>query len=164
MKNFHRRIPWGLLLALLSLPALAGTRLESLYVPGPNLNLQSRWLVTKPGATTDPAQANLFIAESAFTEMLLTIPSAYVGKNVQIFLIMPPQIPGVLGPAGMEVEWRTQGVFLPGKARPGERVLFFQGVIQQSPLRDLIAYKFRMDARYNNGQVRFDPIYEIEQR
>jgi hypothetical protein len=163
MKNICR-ITWGLLFGLLSLPALAGTRLESLYVPGPNLNLQSRWLVPNARATTDAAQANLFIAESAFTEMLLTIPASYVGKNVQIFLIMPPQIPGVIGPAGMEVEWRTQGVFLPGKARPGERVLFFQGVIQQSPLRDLIAYKFRMDARYNNGEIRFDPLYEIEQR
>ena len=161
--NIHR-ISCGLLLGLLSLPALAGTRLESLYVPGPNLNLQSRWVVPGARATTDPAQANLFIAESAFTEMLLNIPAAYIGKNVQIFLIMPPQIPGVSGPVGMEVEWRTQGVFLPGKARPGERVLFFQGVIQQSPLRDRIAYKFQMDARYNNGQVRFDPLYEIEQR
>lgn len=161
--NIHR-ISCGLLLGLLSLPALAGTRIESLYVPGPNLNLQSRWVVPGARATTDPAQANLFIAESPFTEMLLTIPATYIGKNVQIFLIMPPQIPGVSGPAGMEVEWRTQGVFLPGKARPGERVLFFQGVIQQSPLRDRIAYKFQMDARYNNGQVRFDPLYEIEQR
>ena len=159
-----RRISCGLLLGLLSLPVPAGTRLESLYVPGPNLNLQARWLVQDARATRDPSQANLFIAESAFTEMLLNIPAAYVGKNVQIFLIMPPQIPGVSGPAGMEVEWRTQGVFLPGKARPGERVLFFQGVIQQSPLRDRIAYKFSMDARYNNGQVRFDPLYEIEQR
>ncbi|HYA38812.1 MAG TPA: hypothetical protein VEI74_11150 [Candidatus Methylomirabilis sp.] len=164
MKILRHCISWGVLLGLWSLPALAGTRIESLYVPGPNLSLQSRWLVPDARATTDAAQANLFVAESAFTEMLLTIPAEYIGKNVQIFLIMPPQIPGVIGPAGMEVEWRTQGVFLPGKARPGERVLLFQGVIRQSPLRDLIAYTFRVDARYNNGQIRFDPFYEIEQR
>ena len=164
MKRVSGCISWGLLLGLLSLPAFAGTRIESLYVPGPNLSLQARWLVPNPSANSDPALANLFVAESAFTEMLLTIPADFIGKNVRIFLVMPPQIPGVAGPAGMEVEWRTQGVFLPGKARPGERVLFFQGVIQQSPLRDLIAYTFRMDARYNQGKVRFDPAYEIEER
>jgi len=164
MKCIGRRMPWGLLLWLFSLPALAGTRIESLYVPGPNLNLQARWLTHASHATTDPTLANFMVAESAFTEMLLTIPANFIGKNVRIFLVMPPQIPGVAGQTGMEVEWRTQGVFLPGKARPGERVLFFEGVIQQSPLRDLIAYTFRMDARYNQGQVRFDPAYEIEER
>ena len=164
MKRIGRRIPWGLLLWLLSLPVLAGTRIESLYVPGPNLSLQARWMTRNPRAAPDPALANIMVAESAFTEMLLTIPADFIGKNVRIFLVMPPQIPGIAGSAGMEVEWRTQGVFLPGKARPGERVLFFQGVIQQSPLRDLIAYTFRMDARYNQGKVRFDPAYEIEER
>jgi len=157
-------LSWGLLLGLLALPAFAGTRIESVYVPDRNLDLQARWLIPNASARTDAALANLMVAESAFTEMLLTIPADFIGKNVRIFLVMPPQIPGVAGQAGMEVEWRTQGVFLPGKARPGERVLFFQGVIQQSPLRDLIAYTFRMDARYNQGQVRFDPAYEIEER
>lgn len=164
MKRIGRRIVSGLLLGLLSLPALSGTRIESLYVPGPNLDLQGRWLSPYARASTDSAQANLFVAESAFKEMLLTIPPAFIGKNVRIFLIIPPQTPGIAGSAGLEVQWRTQGVFLPGNARPGERVLFFQGVIQQSPLRDLIAYTFRVDARYNNGQIRFDPIYEIEER
>ncbi len=164
MMRIGRRLSWGLLLGLLSLPALAGTRIESRYVPGPNLDLQARWLVPNARPNADPRQANLFVAESAFTEMFLDIPAAFIGKNVRIFLIMPQQTPGIAGPTGMEAEWRTQGVFLPGSARPGERVLFFQGVIQQSPLRDLIAYTFRMDARYNTGQVRFDPIYEIEER
>ena len=164
MKRSDRRILLGLLLGLLALPALAGTRIESLYIPGPNLDLQARWLTPNARASSDPARANLFVAESAFTEMLLTIPTNFIGKNVRVFLIMPPQTPGIAGPAGLEVTWRTQGVFLPGTARPGERVLFFQGVIQQSPLRDLIAYTFRVDARYTSGQVRFDPIYEIEER
>lgn len=164
MKRIRRRMPWGLLLGLLALPALAGTRIESLYVPGPNLDLQARWSTPGARGSNDPVRANLMVAESTFTEMLLTIPPAFIGKNVRIFLVMPPQTPGIAGPAGMEAEWRTQGVFLPGKARPGERVLFFQGVIQRSPLRDLIAYTFRMDARYNTGHVRFDPVYEIEER
>ncbi|HSD96927.1 MAG TPA: hypothetical protein VLB06_07280 [Sulfuricaulis sp.] len=164
MKPIGRRILSGLLLGLLSLPAYSGTRIESLYVPGPNLELEGRWLSPYARASSDPAQASLFVAESAFKEMLLTIPPAFIGKNVRIFLIIPPQTPGIAGPAGLEVQWRTQGVFLPGTARPGERVLFFQGVIQQSPLRDLIAYTFRVDARYNSGQIRFDPIYEIEER
>lgn len=163
MTRIGRQMLSGLLLGLLSLPALAGTRIESLYVPGPNLDLQARWLTPNARASTDPAQADLFVAESAFTEMQLTIPAAFIGKNVRIFLVLPPQTPGIAGPAGMEATWRTQGVFLPGTARPGERVMFFQGVIRQSPLRDLIAYTIRVDARYNSGQVRFDPIYEIEE-
>ncbi len=164
MKRIGHQILPGLLIGLLSLAAAAGTRIESLYVPGPNLDLQARWLTPNTRASTDPARANLFVAESPFTEMQLTIPATFIGKNVRIFLIMPPQTTGIAGPAGMEVQWRTQGVFLPGTARPGERVLFFQGIIQQSLLRDLIAYTFRVDARYTSGQIRFDPIYEIEER
>jgi hypothetical protein len=68
MKHTGRRILSGLLLGVLTLPALSGTRIESLYVPGPNLDLQGRWLSSYARASTDPAQANLFVAESAFKE------------------------------------------------------------------------------------------------
>jgi len=155
---------WVLSLSLITLPALAGTRIESLYVPGPNLDLKARWLVPSSRMSSDRARANLMVAESTFTEIVFNIPSEFVGKNVKIFMIMPPQTVGMVGSTGLEVEWRTQGVLLPGKLQANEKVLFFEGVIPKSPLRDWIAYTFRMDARYTLGDVRFDPVYEIELR
>jgi hypothetical protein len=65
---------------------------------------------------------------------------------------------------GLEAEWRTQGIFLSGKARPGDRVLFFEGTPTGSLLRDYVAYTFSIDARETMGPIRFETVYEIEQR
>lgn len=153
----------GFCLGISSVSAIAGLPLESSYYPGPNLDLEARWLVPAPGVSTDPTMANLMVAESTFTELRLTIPPTFLGKRVRIFLSLPGQVPGMAGVAGFEASWRTQGVFLPGAVRPGVRVLFFQGIIQSSPLRDLVAYTFKMDARNSLGPVRFEPLYEIEE-
>jgi hypothetical protein len=163
MNSVGRHLVAGLLLGLSSFSAMAGLPIDSSYFPGPNLDLQARWLMPTARGGSDPALANVYVAESAFTELHLTIPPTFLGKRVRIFLIVPGQVSGVEGSSGFDVAWRTQGVFLPGAARPGVRVLFFQGIIQSSPLRDLVAYTFKVDARNSLGPIRFEPVYEIEE-
>jgi hypothetical protein len=41
-------------------------------------------------------------------------------------------------------------------------VLFYEGTVPGTPLRDFVAYTFKVDARYSSGPVRFEPVYEIE--
>lgn len=142
---------------------LASQRIEARFFPRDSLDLGSQWLVQAPRPGMDPALANQMVAQSDFTELRLTIPDALAGKKVRIFLVLPISTQGISGSSGLEAEWKTQGIFLNGSARPGDRVLFFSGLANVPLLRDLVAYTFRIDARYANGDIRFEPEYEIEQ-
>lgn len=139
-----------------------GQRIESYFFPGAELRLESRWLVPKLRSSTDTAAASQTVAESPFTELRLVVPPAYVGKRVRIYFLLPSSAQGMAGDRGLDVEWRTQGVYLPGRARPGERVLFFEGPVSDNLLRDLVAYTIRIDANHQTGPVRFEAVYEIE--
>lgn len=154
----------GVVLSLAGAPALAGERIEPSFFPSPQINADSRWLISHVRADTDPELANSMVAETDFTELRLPIPPALIGKNVRIHLVLPAATQGAGGRNGLEVEWRTQGVFRAGSARPGDRVLFFEGPATQPLLSDLVAYTFHIDARYAAGPVRFEPEYEIEER
>jgi len=149
----------------LATPVFAdGQRLETRYFPGPNLELNGRWLETNPRLGMDPARLNSFVAQSTFTELQITIPPAYVGKNVSIHVFVPLMVQGMQQASGMEVEWRTQGVLLAGKMRPGERALLYRGPVTSALLRDRIMYSFIIDARHVNGPIRFEPEYEISEK
>jgi hypothetical protein len=162
MKVF--RAVLALALATLTASADGGQRIEASFFPRDHLDLESRWLVENPRPGTDARLGSEIIAESDFTELRLAIPPSLVGKNVRIFLTLPTSTQGAGGPNGLEAQWKTQGVFRSGSVRPGDRVLFFEGAVDQNPLRDLIAYTFRIDARYSTGVIRFEPEYDIEER
>lgn len=163
MTPIHSRFAALLLLLCIS-PVLAAERIESRFFPNPELQLTSRWLVPNLRIDTDREAANRWIAQAPFTELRLAIPPAYIGKPVRIYLLFPRSAQGLAGSRGLEAEWRTQGVFLAGKARAGDRVLFFDGTPDGSVLKDLVAYTFIIDAREVQGPIRFENVYEIEQR
>jgi len=150
-----------MLLAIL--PVHGGQRIESSYFPGPELQLQSRWLVPHLRASRDADLNNILIAESAYTELRLVVPPAFVGKRVRIDVTLPAFTQGMEGGRGLEVEWRTQGAFRPGKLHMGERIPIFEGIANGPLLSDRVAYSIRTDARYVVGPVRFETIYEIEE-
>jgi len=155
-----------LLLALVLLKPLVGVsgeRIEGSYFPQPHLDLQARWAQALLDSRMDPALANLIIAESPFTELHLRIPDRLIGRRVRIHMVVPPVVDGVAGAAGLEVEWKTQGTLRSGRARPGERVLLFEGATTETPLRDFVAYTFHIDARFLRNHIRFEPHYEIEE-
>lgn len=149
--------------AVVVLPATGGQRIESHYFPGPELRLESRWLVPHVRAGRDAALNNVVVAESAFTELRLIVPQAYIGKRVRVTASLPAFAQGVGGSRGLEVEWRTQGVFQPGKLAMGERLVLYEGVVRGALLSDRLAYVVRMDARYATGPIRFETVYEIDE-
>jgi hypothetical protein len=56
---------------------------------------------------------------------------AWRNRTGRIYLVLPEQaIPGV------RLNWRTHGRLLPGQARPGQRVLVFEGPISSPYLED----------------------------
>lgn len=145
------------------LPAHGGQRIESYYFPAPELQLESRWLVPHLGASHDAKLNDIMIAESAYTELRLVVPPAFVGKRVRIDAILPAFAQGMEGGRGLEVEWRTQGVFRPGKLHMGERTPIFEGIASGPILSDRVAYVIRTDAHYVLGPIRFETTYEIEE-
>lgn len=150
-------------MVLMIFSAHGGQRIESYYFPGPELQLESRWLVPHLRAHNDAGLNDVMIAESAYTELRLVVPSTLVGKRVRVDALLPAFVQGMDGTRGLEVEWRTQGVFRPGKLRMGERVTLFEGVANGPLLSDRVAYVVRTDARYVVGPIRFETVYEIEE-
>jgi len=155
-----------LLLAVLCLSSLYaaadGKRVEARFFPGPDLHIEARWLVPVLSPRGDPTLNSLLVAQTASTELRLTIPQELIGKRVRIHAHLPSATTGLMGNRGFEAEWITQGVYRPGAAIPGARVLFYEGIANAPVLRDFVTYTFRVDANYVTGPVRFDPVYEIE--
>lgn len=143
-------------------PAWGSERIEGRYFPQPNLDLEARWAQPFLSGRADRQSGDRIVAESPFTELRLQIPTELVGQPVRIYMTLPASVQGIDGTTGLDVEWKTQGVLRPGRARAGDRTLLFQGVVKDALLRDLIAYTFDIDARFVQGPIRFEPIYEIE--
>jgi len=163
MKILRNQLLWLAVLCLSTLPAAAdGQRIDARFFPGPDLNIEARWLVPVLSPRGDPTLNSLLVAQTASTELRLTIPPDLVGKRARIYARLPSATTGLMGNRGLETEWTTQGVFRPGTVIPGARVLFFEGVVSAPVLRDFVTYTFRVDANYVTGPVRFDPVYEIE--
>lgn len=105
MRIVPSRLITSVLAVLASLPVLAGQRIESRYFPGPNLDLQARWLVPAPQRLrAEPALRSVYVAESPFTELRLLVPPAFLGKRVRIYLLVPGQVTGMSGQAGFDAE------------------------------------------------------------
>ncbi len=150
-------------LGQLSVSAAAdGQRIEARFFPGPDLNIEARWLMPVLSPRGDPTLNSLLVAQTSTTELRMAVPAEFIGKRIRVYLRLPSTTPGLMANHGLEAEWTTQGVYLPGKAAPGARALFFEGVANAPLLRDFVTYTFRIDANYVTGPVRFDPVYEIE--
>jgi hypothetical protein len=158
-----KRVVLWIVCLLACLPAWGGERIEGRYFPQPNLDLEAHWAQPVLNSRGDPQVANRIIAESPFTELRLQVPNRLVGRQVRIYMTVPASIQGIDGTTGFDVEWKTQGMFRPGRARPGDRSLLFQGTVSDALVRDFIAYTFQIDARFLQGPIRFEPIYEIEE-
>jgi len=82
---------------------------------------------------------------------------AWRGKRVRIYQVLPA-LPGT----PVQVEWRSQGVLMPGRMRDGDRVLVFSGVPTAEALQDTLEIEFRMDGDRTSGRDRLRFEYELE--
>lgn len=95
---------------------------------------------------------------------LATAP--YVGKQARIYYVAPAAIPGLVSPSGLRLEWRGNGLFSDGSARPGERVLVWSGKVDDAWMSeglDLTLYVELASIRLSPGEsFGFESWFEIE--
>ena len=145
---------------LVSTAAMAATRLDDSASPRARVDVSPRWLHTREGLT-DPAQLNAMIADVRNLEVRLNT-AAFVGKRGRIYLALPAFTIGLQSASGMRVEWQTRGTLMAGSALPGTRSVVYDGPIAKAFLADFIDFSLFLDARYLQGAVRFEPVFEIE--
>lgn len=90
----------------------------------------------------------------------------YAGRQARIYFVVPPIIDGLRSPAGLRVEWRGNGNFSSGSARPGERQLVWSGTVPGPWMNEAIDLTFEVDLSELQMQADtrfgFEPFFEIE--
>jgi len=139
-------------------------RVRSEFFPQRHLVLQGQW--QNPRFTADIDADSRVAAVASDVELRLFIPPTFTSppQQAQIFMLVPAQIPGLDVGGGLEVSWVTRGRLLNATARPGDRVLIFEGLVSEPVLADFLTLTITIDARRMVGAVRFDPLFEIERR
>lgn len=95
---------------------------------------------------------------------LATAPHA--GRRARIFYVIPAGIAGLRSPAGLQLRWRSSGIFASGTGRPGERVPVWNGVVQTPWMNESFDLTLRLDPREvrlpTGGALSFESTFEIE--
>jgi hypothetical protein len=90
----------------------------------------------------------------------------FVGKMARIYYVIPAVISGLRSPAGLQVEWRGNGLFANGTARPGERKLVWTGRVQDAFMSEGLDLTMKIDLRElqtRAGQgLAFESFFDIE--
>jgi hypothetical protein len=157
--------PYAALLCCLpwALPsAIGGERLSDSLSPVLRAQVNGSW----EGAGFDPGNRRdgTVIARTGPMEVRLAIPPQYIdpAQRVRIFLVVPVTIIGLQSADSFEVSWTSGGVFLSGRARPGQRALLFEGSVERPVLSDTVNFSIRADAAQMVGAIDYETIFEIE--
>jgi len=75
-------------------------------------------------------------------------------------------VPGLRSPAGLQVSWRTNGLFAAGSGRPGDRVPVWSGQVRDAWLNEALDLTWQVDVRevrLSRGMpLGFEAYFEIE--
>lgn len=143
---------------------VAGERIETEYFPQRHFHLKGKWKT--PSISRANPQDDKIVATINQVELRLKIPSSYYSptSQVSIYLVLPAQVAGMRDSRGFEVSWKTRKVFRAGTARPGDRVLFYQGTVNSAVLSDFVTFTMTINSAEMIGAISFEPYYEIERR
>jgi hypothetical protein len=155
---------WPLLVLGITNTTVAGELLRAEFFPQRHHFIQGKWKTKR--ITRGNPQDSTIVAKLKNVELRLQIPTSYTmpPQAVSIYMVLPLQIPGMRGSAGFEVSWKTRKVFQAGTARPGDRVLLYQGTVSSAVLSDFVSFKLTIDSAEMLGTISFEPSYEIERR
>lgn len=147
----------GALAWLCALPAAALTeKLDDSASPRSRVAMPFQWSAN--------ADTSLATAQGRVEFRLST--ARYAGKSARIYFVIPPLVPGLLSPSALQVEWRGQGLFAPGKAQPGGRTLVWAGTVPGPWLADMLDLRLQLDTRavklLRGMDFGFEPYFEIE--
>jgi hypothetical protein len=154
------RNAFALALALWAVDAFAGTRLDDSLSPRQHVELTTQW-ERRQGEVSDAGERLAVAIEARDVEIRLNT-AAWTGKNAEIYLLFPQAISGLRLPDAMRIEWRTRGRFIAGTTIPGQRALVYRGPITAAVSGDIFDITYRIDGRYFDRRLQFQPIFEIE--
>lgn len=77
----------------------------------------------------------------------------FIGKQARIYYVVPLAIAGLRSPVGLKVDWRGNGIFNNGQARPGERSLVWTGMVREAWLVEGLDVTMQVDLR----EIRLPP-------
>jgi len=140
--------------------ALASTKLDDSLSPRQRIDVVTHWLYDGVG-DWNADQINALVADVHAMEFRLRT-AAFVGRNAEIYLSVPLQVPGLRSPTAMRIEWTTRGVFSPGSVVPGNRALVYRGKITAAVMSDFFDFRIYLDARKWERSIEFDPVFEID--
>jgi hypothetical protein len=90
----------------------------------------------------------------------------FVGKPARIYYVVPAVIVGLRSPTGLRVEWRGNGNFADGIARPGQRVLVWSGLVRETYMSVGLDLTMRIELRElqlrSGAGLAFESFFEIE--
>lgn len=117
--------------------------------------------ITAPGPATSP------IVRIDFGRVHYRLATArYVGRQARIYYVLPMGIPGLRSPAGLQVSWRTNGLFSSGSGRPGDRVPVWTGQVRDAWMTEALDLTWQVDSRevrLSRGMpLGFEAYFEIE--
>lgn len=92
----------------------------------------------KTAAPSRSGADNLMVGAATIRVRINVAP--WLRRTGRIYLDLPAQQPGP-----MTVSWSTQGRFLPGQVRSGNRVLVYAGPIATPFMEDVLTFQFSVD-------------------
>ncbi|MFM9924240.1 hypothetical protein VLK31_14700 [Variovorax sp. H27-G14] len=120
--------------------------------------------VTAPATAQGAASTVVRIAFGRVHYRLAT--ARYMGRQARIYYVLPMAIPGLRSPAGLQVSWRTNGLFAAGSGRPGDRVPVWSGTVRDAWITEALDLTWQVDARevrLSRGMpLGFEAYFEIE--
>jgi len=114
----------------------------------PTLSL--RWKSPRP---TRSGGDNLMVGTATIRVRINVLP--WIRRSGRIYLVLPAQQPGPVS-----ASWVTQGRFMPGQVRSGNRVLVYAGPITAPFMEDVFKFQFSVDG--NLVQRAFPLTYRFE--
>ena len=94
-----------------------------------------RWESAAPSRS---GGGNLMVGTTTIRVRINVMP--WLRRSGRIYLDLPAQQPGP-----MSVSWSTQGRFMPGRVRTGNRVLIYTGPIATPFMEDVLTFQFSVD-------------------
>lgn len=156
----HRRVAAALAAACAVLPAAAWALVARL-----DDSASPRAQVRSDFSNAQGMDGNLVVLPFGRIEYrLATAP--HLGRRARIFYVVPPAIAGLRSPAGMQLQWRGNGAFASGSARPGDRVQVWNGTVQTPWMNETFELTLRIDPRElrlpTGAALSFESTFEIE--
>jgi hypothetical protein len=109
-----------------------------------------RWQSPRPSRSGGD---NLMVGTTTIRVRINVLP--WIRRSGRIYLVLPAQQPGPVS-----ASWVTQGRFMPGQVRSGNRVLVYAGPITAPFMEDVFKFQFSVDG--NLVQRAFPLTYRFE--